>query len=457
MASPAVDYARQNESRFLNELKDLLRIPSVSTLEQHRGDVQKAAHYVADDLRRMGMENVEIIPTKGHPLVYADWLHAAGKPTALCYAHYDVQPAEPLNEWISPPFEPTERNQNLYARGAVDDKGQLWMELKALESLMKGHGGKLPLNVKVIIEGEEEVGGESIAAYVRKEKSKLKADFALVCDTELFAPDLPTLCVGLRGLVYTEIEAIGAKTDLHSGMYGGAAPNPLFALIEIISRLKDSRGKVLIPGFYKGVQAPSKDELKAWKKLPFNEERYRKTEVGSTVLTGEPGFSVLYRTWARPTLEVHGMPGGFTAPGAKTVIPARASAKVSMRLVPNQDAEDILKKYSNFVKKLTPKGIQIKIKTWSKGPACLVGTDNPYVKASTEAMHQVFHKDTVFIRSGGSIPIVTDFQDVLKIPSVMMGFGLPDDNLHAPNEKFHIPNFYRGIESICLFFEKLGE
>jgi acetylornithine deacetylase/succinyl-diaminopimelate desuccinylase-like protein len=457
MASPAVEYARKNESRFLNELKDLLRIPSVSTLEQHRGDVQKAAHYVADDLRRMGMENVEIIPTKGHPLVYADWLHAAGKPTALCYAHYDVQPAEPLNEWISPPFEPTERNQNLYARGAVDDKGQLWMELKALESLMKGHGGKLPLNVKVIIEGEEEVGGESIAAYVRKEKSKLKADFALVCDTELFAPDLPTLCVGLRGLVYTEIEATGAKTDLHSGMYGGAAPNPLFALIEIISQLKDSRGKVLIPGFYKGVKAPSKDELKAWKKLPFNEEHYRKTEVGSTVLTGEPGFSVLYRTWARPTLEVHGMPGGFTAPGAKTVIPARASAKVSMRLVPNQDAGDILKKYSNFVKKLTPKGIQIKIKTWSKGPACVVGTDNPYVKASTAAMHQVFNKDTVFIRSGGSIPIVTDFQDVLKIPSVMMGFGLPDDNLHAPNEKFHIPNFYRGIESICLFFEKLGE
>ena len=457
MASPAVDYARQNQQRFLKELKDLLRIPSISTLEQHQADVQKAAEYVAHDLGRIGMENVEIIPTKGHPLVYADWMHAPGKPTALCYAHYDVQPAEPLHEWISPPFSPTERNNNLYARGAVDDKGQLWMELKALESLMKGNGGKLPINVKILIEGEEEVGGESIAAYVRKEKAKLKADFALVCDTELFAPDLPTLCVGLRGLVYTEIEAVGAKTDLHSGMYGGAAPNPLFALIEVISQLKDSKGKVLIPGFYKGVKAPSQDELKAWKKLPFNEEHYRKSEVGSTVLTGEPGFSVLYRTWARPTLEVHGMPGGFTAPGAKTVIPAKASAKVSMRLVPNQDADDIFKKYSNFVKKLTPKGIQIKIKTWSKGPACVVGTDNPYVKASTEALHEVFNKDTVFIRSGGSIPIVTDFQDVLKIPSVMMGFGLPDDNLHAPNEKFHIPNFYRGIESICLFFERLGK
>jgi acetylornithine deacetylase/succinyl-diaminopimelate desuccinylase-like protein len=456
MASSAVEYAQQNQQRFLGELKDLLRIPSVSTAPEHKDDVRRAAEFVANDLRRIGMENVEIIATKGHPLIYCDWLHAPGKPTVLCYAHYDVQPAEPLNEWISPPFEPTERNQNIYARGAVDDKGQLWMEIKAIEALMRGHNGKLPLNVKFIIEGEEEVGGESIAAYVRKEKSKLKADFALVCDTELFAPNLPTLCVGLRGLVYTEIEAQGAKTDLHSGMYGGAAPNPLFALIEVISKLKDSKGRILIPGFYKGVKTPTKDELKAWKRLPFNEEHYRKTEVGSKVLTGEPGYSVLYRTWARPTLEVHGMPGGFVATGAKTVIPARASAKVSMRLVPNQDPDDVLKKYTKFVKKLTPKGIELNIKVHSKGPACVVSTDNRYIKAATEAMHDVFKKQTVFIRSGGSIPIVTDFQDVLKTPSVMMGFGLPDDNLHAPNEKFHIPNFYRGIESIIRFFERLG-
>jgi len=339
----------------------------------------------------------------------------------------------------------------------VDDKGQLWMEIKAIEALMKGHGGKLPLNVKFIIEGEEEVGGESIAEYVRKQKAKLKADFALVCDTELFAPNLPTLCVGLRGLIYTEIEAVGAKTDLHSGMYGGAAPNPFFALIEIISKMKDAKGKVLIPGFYKGVKAPSNDELKAWRRLPFNEEHYRKTEVGSKVLTGEPGYSVLYRTWARPTLEVHGMPGGFIAAGAKTVIPAKAAAKVSMRLVPNQDPNGVFKTYSAFVKKHTPKGIETRISVHSKGPACVVGTDNPYIKAATEALHDAFKKETVFIRSGGSIPIVTDFQDVLKIPSVMMGFGLPDDNLHAPNEKFHIPNFHKGIETICLFFEKLGQ
>lgn len=457
MSSAAVSYARENKERFLNELKELLRIPSVSTLEEHKGDIQRAASFVADELKRIGFEHVEVIPTQGHPLIYADWLHATGKPTALCYAHYDVQPAEPLDEWLTPPFEPTERNDNIYARGAVDDKGQLWMEVKAFEALFKTHNGKLPINVRVLFEGEEEVGGESIAEYIRKQQDRLKADFALVCDTELFAPNLPTLCVGLRGLVYTEIEAVGAKTDLHSGVYGGAAPNPLFALCEMIAKMKDENGKILIPGFYDKVKEPTKDELKAWQALPFNEEHYRETEVGSTVLTGEPSYSVLYRTWARPTLEVHGMPGGFTAPGAKTVIPAKASAKVSMRLVPDMDPDDILQKFTDFVKKNTPKGIQTKIKVHSKGPASVVDTNNRFVKAANEALHEVFHKDTVYTRSGGSIPIVSDFNDVLHIPSVMMGMGLPDDNLHAPNEKFHIPNFYRGIETVCRFFEILGE
>src|SRR4051812_41481211 len=456
MSSSAVSYAKQNEKRFLNELKDLLRIPSISTLEEHKGDIQRAAQFVADDLKRIGFENVEIVKTAGNPLIYGDWLHAAGQPTALCYAHYDVQPAEPLDEWVSPPFEPTERNNNIYARGAVDDKGQLWMEMKAFESLFKANNGKLPINIKVIFEGEEEVGGEAIAEYIKTHGSRLKADFALVCDTELFAPDLPTLCVGLRGLVYTELEAQGAATDLHSGMYGGAAPNPLFALVEIISKLKNSEGKVLIPGFYDKVKEPTADELNAWKALPFDEEHYRKTEVGSNVLTGEAGYSVLYRTWARPTLEVHGMPGGFVGQGAKTVIPARASAKVSMRLVPDQDPEDILKKYTDFVNSLVPKGISLKIKVHSKGPASVVDTNNKFVKAANEAMHEVFKKDTVYIRSGGSIPIVSDFQNELKIPTVMMGMGLPDDNLHAPNEKFHIPNFYRGIESLIRFFSILG-
>lgn len=456
MSSAAVSYARDNKDRFLNELKDLLRIPSVSTLPEHKDDVRRAAEFVANELKRIGMEHVEVIKTDGHPLVYGDWLHAAGKPTVLCYGHYDVQPAEPLDEWKSPPFEPTERNNNIYARGAVDDKGQMYMHVKAVESLMTTGNGSLPVNVRFIIEGEEEVGGEAIDAFVRKHPERLKCNVALVSDTEMFAPETPSLCVGLRGMCYTELEAIGAMTDLHSGVYGGAAPNPLEALSRIICKLKDEKGKILIPHFYDRVKKPSKDELKAWDRLPFNEKKYLKTEVGSKELTGEKGYSVLYRTWARPTLEVHGMPGGFVGAGAKTVIPARASAKVSMRLVPDQRPEEIWKLFNKYVKSIVPKGIQVNIKRWSVADPIVVGTDNAFVRASARAMHEVFGKDTVYIRSGGSIPIVAAFEKSLKVPSVMMGFGLPDDNLHAPNEKFHIPNFYRGIESIIRFFQIVG-
>ncbi len=460
VTSSAVNYAREHQDRFLNELFGLLRIPSVSTLPENVPDVERCAQTVADEMRRIGLEHVEVMPQKGHPnahpLIYADWLNAPGKPTILCYGHYDVQPAEPLDEWKTPPFEPTVRNNNVYARGAVDDKGQMYMHLKAIESLMKTGGGRLPVNVRFIIEGEEEVGGESIEAFVKKQPKRLKSDLALVSDTEMFAPETPSLCVGLRGMVYTEIEAVVAKTVLHSGVYGGAAPNPLEALSRIISKLKDENGTILIPGFYKRVRKPTKDELKAWARLPFKEEHYRKTEVGSKVLTGEKGYSVLYRTWARPTLEVHGVPGGFTGAGAKTVIPARASAKVSMRLVPDQNPEEIWKLFQKYVKKLVPKGIEIKIVRHSIADPIVVSTDNAYIKAASQAMKEVFGKDTVFIRSGGSIPIVAAFEKSLKVPSIMMGFGLPDDNLHAPNEKFHIPNFYRGIESIIRFFQIVG-
>jgi acetylornithine deacetylase/succinyl-diaminopimelate desuccinylase-like protein len=456
MSAAALDFARQHQTRFLDELKSLLRIPSVSTLPQHQEDVRHAARFVADELRRIGMENVRLIETEGHPLVYADWLHAEGKSTALCYGHYDVQPPDPLDEWTSPPFEPEERNGNLYARGAVDDKGQMYMHVKALESLMHAHQGRLPLNVRVIVEGEEEVGGEGIARFVREHPEQLKADFALVSDTEMFAPELPTLCVGLRGMIYTEIEARGAKTDLHSGMYGGAAPNPFVALAQIIARLKDINGRILIPGFYDKVTPPSQTEIRAWRTLPFDEEHYRATEVGSRVLIGEPGYSVLERTWARPTLDVHGMPGGFTGAGAKTVIPAKATAKVSLRLVPDMNPAESFAQYQKYVLSLCPPGVDLDVRLIHSGEPILVRTDNPFIRAATEAMHEVFHKDTVFVRSGGSIPIVGDFERYLKIPTVMMGFGLPDDNLHAPNEKFHIANFYRGIESIILFLEKLG-
>jgi len=457
MPSAAVDYARQNHPRFLDELKALLRIPSISTLPEHDGDVLAAATWLADELKRIGLEYVEVIKTAGHPLVYGDWLHAAGKPTCLCYGHYDVQPPDPLDEWNSPPFEPAVNNGNLYARGAVDDKGQMYIHIKALESLFKANGGRLPINVRVILEGEEEVGGEQIANYVHEHADRLRSDFALISDTEMFAPGLPTLCVGLRGMIYTEIEARGPKIDLHSGMYGGAAPNPFIALAQVIAQLKDASGRILIPGFYDDVMAPSKDELKTWKQLPFDEEHYRRTEVGSSCLTGEPGFSVLERTWARPTLDVHGMPGGFIGTGAKTVIPAKAAAKISMRLVPDMQPEKVFGQYKSYVESLTPACIKLNVRLIHSAEASLIRTNNPYIQAATHALKQVWKKDTVFIRSGGSIPIVGDFERHLKIPSVMMGFGLPDDNLHAPNEKLHIANFYRGIESVISFFEELGK
>ena len=455
MSSSAVDYARKNHPRFLSELKELLRIRSISTLPENKGDCRRAAEMLAAELKRIGMENARLIETVGHPLVYADWLHAKGKPTVLCYGHYDVQPTDPEEEWLSPPFEPTERDGNLYARGSADDKGQVIAQVKALESLLAANGA-LPLNVRVLLEGDEEVGGEGIAEYVATKPLELKSDFALISDTELFAPGLPTLCVGLRGMIYTELEVRGPKTDLHSGMYGGAAPNPFFALVEILAKLKDENGHILIPGFYDGIIPPSPEELKAWKSLPFDEEHYRKTEVGSRELVGEAGYSVLERTWARPTLEVHGIPGGFIGAGAKTVIPAKALAKVSMRLVPGMTTAKAFAQYKSYVEKIVPAGVEVEVRLIHSGEPSLIRVDNPYIKAATKALHEVWGKETVFIRSGGSIPIVGDFDRHLGAPSVMMGFGLPDDNIHAPNEKFHLKNFELGIESVIRFLEEAG-
>jgi acetylornithine deacetylase/succinyl-diaminopimelate desuccinylase-like protein len=453
MSSSAVTFARENYPRFVEDLKALLRIPSVSTLPEHKEDCRKAADSLASELKRIGMDHVRLIETSGHPLVYADWLHADGKPTVLVYGHYDVQPPDPLDEWLSPPFEPTERDGNLYARGAVDDKGQVVAQVKALESLLAATG-KLPINVRVIFEGEEEVGGEAIADFVASKPPELKADFALVSDTELFAPGLPTLCVGLRGMIYTELEVRSSRTDLHSGMYGGAAPNAFVSLAQILARLKDEDGKILIPGFYDDVVAPSAEELAAWKSLPFDEEHYRISEVGSKQLTGEKGYSVLERTWARPTLDVHGIPGGFIGAGAKTVIPAKATAKVSMRLVPDMTPAKAFALYKAYVEKIAPPSVDVDVRLIHTGDPCLIPVDNPYIQAATRALHEVWGKDTVFIRSGGSIPIVGDFAKHLGLPSVMMGFGLPDDNLHAPNEKFHLKNFELGIVSLIRFLEE---
>ncbi len=458
MSTALYDYYEANKQRHLEGLLQLLRIPSISTLPEHNPDIQRAAEFLAAEFREMGMKSVEIIEGKPgqHPLVYAEWLEAPGKPTLLIYGHYDVQPADPLDEWTSPPFEPAIRNNNIYARGAVDDKGQVYLLAKAVEGFFKTEG-KLPINVKFLIEGEEEVGGEFVDEYIATHTDRLKADAALVCDTEFFAPELPTLNTGLRGLVYTELEARAAAHDLHSGMYGGAAPNPMQALAEMISKLKGPDGKILIPGFYKRVKKPTAAELASWKRLPFNEKNFMKKEIGTTALVGEKGYSVLERLWSRPTLEVHGFRGGFTGEGAKTVIPAVCTAKISMRLVPDMNPNEILRLYKAYVKKITPPGIRTAIRVLSSAPASVVSTDSRWIAAGAQALEQVFKKKTVYMRSGGSIPVVGTFQKFLKAPSVMMGFGLPDDNLHAPNEKFYIPNFYRGIETVGRFMELLGQ
>lgn len=456
MSSATNAFVELHEDRLLEELKQFLRIPSISAQPDHAADVKRAAEFVASSLRAAGLEHVQIIPTAGHPLVYGDWLHARGKPTVLCYGHYDVQPPDPLDEWVSPPFEPTVRNGNLYARGAADDKGQVYSQIKAVESL-RAVSGELPVNLKFLIEGEEETGGESISKYVAENPAKLKADVALVSDTELYAEGIPTLCIGLRGLIYTEIEARGASRDLHSGMYGGVAPNPIFGLVELLSKMKDASGHIHIPGMYDDLRPPSPAEKHSWSILPFDEKEFLKNEVGSSCLTGEPGYSVFERTWARPTLEVHGIAGGYTAPGAKTVIPAKATAKVSMRMAPDQDPEKILAAYRQFVKENTPLGLEMQVRVLSASPAISVNPDHPAIRIAAKAFSDILERETVFIRSGGSIPIVGDFATHLKVPTILMGFGLPDDGLHSPNEKYKIGNYYSGIMTIAHFLEQYGQ
>jgi len=455
MSTSTDAFVRENQDRLLDELKSFLKIPSISTLPEHKGDIDRAARFVADSLGSAGMENVEIIPTAGHPLVYGDWLHAPGKPTVLCYGHYDVQPPDPLDLWTTPPFEPTIRDGNLYARGSADDKGQMYMHVKAVETL-RAVNGKLPVNVKFLIEGEEEVGGESIAKYVADNPEKLKADVALVSDTALYAEGVPTLCIGLRGLIYMELAATCAMRDLHSGLYGGAAPNAVFALIELLAKAKSAAGVIRIPGIYDDVEPPAPAEKESWEKLPFREKDFLKKEVGSSRLTGETKYSVLERIWARPTLEVHGIAGGFTAAGAKTVIPAKATAKVSIRLVPKQDPDKVIAVFRKFVDKNTPKGIRTELRVLSASPAVMVNPDHPAIQIAAKAFSDILEKPTVFIRSGGSIPIVGDFATHLKIPTILMGFGLPDDGLHSPNEKYKVENYYKGIMTIAHFLDEYG-
>jgi acetylornithine deacetylase/succinyl-diaminopimelate desuccinylase-like protein len=454
--SQATDaFVENNRARLLDELKELLRIPSISTTPEHAADVQRAAEFVAGALGEVGMENVEIIPTAKHPLVYADWLHAPGKPTVLCYGHYDVQPADPLELWNSPPFEPTERDGNLYGRGTADDKGQMYSHIKAIEAL-RSAGGKLPVNVKFLIEGEEEVGGAGIAKFVAENPEKLQADVALVSDTAMYAEGIPTLCIGLRGLIYMEVDATGPSRDLHSGLYGGAAPNAIFGLMELLSKAKNADGVIQIPGIYNDVEEPAAAEIESWKSLPFEEREFLAKEVGSKQLTGEPGRMVFERVWSRPTFEVHGIAGGFTGAGAKTVIPAKATAKVSFRIVPRQNPDEVITAFREWVRKNTPRGIDTEVRVLSAAPGLVVNPDHPAIRVAAHAFGQVFGKETVFVRSGGSIPIVGDFANHLGIPTILMGFGLPDDGLHSPNEKYKIENYYLGIRTVARFLEEYG-
>ena len=456
MSAATDQYVQSNRARLLDELKEFIRIPSISTLPENKGDVLKAAEFVAERLRAAGIENVQIIPTAGHPLVYGDWLHAGGKPTVLCYGHYDVQPADPLELWKSPPFEPTERDGNLYARGAVDDKGQMYMHVKAIETL-RAVNGKLPVNVKFLIEGEEEVGGAAVAKYVAENPEKLKADVALVSDTAMYAEGIPTLCIGLRGLIYMEVEATGPARDLHSGLSGGAAPNAVYGLIELLAKAKDAEGRIQIPGIYNDVEEPATAELDSWSRLPFSEAEFLSKEVGATSLTGEPDRTVLERVWSRPTFEVHGIAGGFTGAGAKTVIPSKATAKVSFRIVPRQDPDRVVAMFREWVAANAPRGVQMNVKVLSAAPGLVVNPDHPAIDVAARSFGSVFQKETVFIRSGGSIPIVGDFATHLKIPTVLMGFGLPDDGLHSPNEKYKIENYYLGIMTVVQFLEEYGD
>ncbi len=449
-----MNYYQENQAVFLEGLKTFLRIPSISTLSEHKPDIRRAAEFVLGELRAAGLTG-DLIEGDGNPLVFAEWNGAPGKPTLLLYGHYDVQPPDPLDEWKSPPFEPDVRGDDIFARGSSDDKGQTYILIKAVEGLLKTRG-KLPVNVKFLIEGEEETGGEHIESYVGQKPGRLKADAAIICDTEMFAPELPTICVGLRGMVYAELTVEGANHDLHSGVYGGAAPNPMQAVAEIISALKDRDGHIQIPGFYDRVVPPSAKEREAWARLPFDEREYTEKEMGARELVGEPGIDLFERLWARPTFEVHGIRGGFTGEGAKTVIPARAVAKISTRLVADQNPKEAAEQLKQAVAKACPRGVTAELKVLHSAPPSLVNPDNPFIQAAAEAMSEVFGKPTVYIRSGGSIPIVAAFEESLGIPSVMMGFGLPDDNLHAPNEKLHLPNFYRGIEAVARYLDLLG-
>jgi len=448
------EYILAHRDQHLNELCEFLRIPSISAKTEHKPDIERAAQWVATHLRSAGFQTVEVVPTALHPLVYAESLQAPGKPTILFYGHYDVQPAEPLDLWTSPAFEPTVRDGRLFGRGTADDKGQVHIHLKALESLFKTHG-KLPINVKVLIEGEEEVGSVSLWEYVQKNKARLQADALVVSDTSMLAPGAPSITYGLRGLNYYQIELTGPERDLHSGVYGGAVPNPITILCELFAKLHDKDFRVAIPGFYKDVAKLSKAERKSLNALPWKEKDFRKA-VGAPAYCGEKGFSIVERLWTRPTMELNGIWGGYQGEGAKTVIASKAFAKFSTRLVPNQNPDKIARLVEKHIRKLLPKSVKMKFETLSTGKPWVAPFHAPIFQVAQAALQKGFGKKAVFIREGGSIPFVTQMHDTFKVPCVLIGFGLPDENAHAPDEHIALDNYFNGIRAIAHFYEDLA-
>lgn len=450
-----IDFINVNRERYVDELKALLAIPSISALPAHAGDVRRCAEWCADEMRRVGLQNVRLIETPGNPVVYADWLGAEGKPTILFYGHYDVQPVDPLDLWVSPPFEATVRDGEIYARGSADDKGQVFMHLKAIEAHLK-QNGRLPVNIKLILEGEEEVGSANLDAFIASHKDELAADVVVISDSAMFARGVPSICYGLRGLVYCQIDLRGSSTDLHSGVFGGALANPAFVLAQMLSQMKDRGGHIKIPGFYDDVVPLTDEERNAWATLPFNEKQYRK-DFGIPRLHGESDYTTLERTWARPTFEVNGLLSGFTGEGAKTVLPAVAMAKVSMRLVPNQDPDKIAALFEEYVQKVAPRSVEVKVTRMHGGKPWMASFDNKFIQAAGRAIEHGFGRKPVFTREGGSIPVVATFQEVLGLPSVLFGVGLPDENAHAPNEKLDLGNFHNGIIASAVLYEEVGK
>jgi acetylornithine deacetylase/succinyl-diaminopimelate desuccinylase-like protein len=451
---PVLDFIHTNRDRYVSELKAFLAIPSISALPEHAADVARCAEWTAAEMRRIGLENVEVIETGGCPAVYGDWLHAPEAPTLLLYGHYDVQPVDPVELWESPPFEATVRDGEIYARGAADDKGQVFMHFKAIEAHLQ-KAGRLPVNLKVVIEGEEEIGSANLEAFVRSQTARLGADVVVISDSAMFDHGVPSICYALRGLVYFQIDLRGTTSDLHSGVFGGAVVNPAMALAQLLAQMKDRSGRVKVPGFYDAVRPLEPDERAAWQQLPFNEKRYRK-ELGAPKLFGETGYSVLERVWARPTLEVNGLLSGFTGEGSKTVIPAVAMAKVSMRLVPDQDPDVIAGLFETYVRKICPKSVELTVRRMHGGKPWITEYDNPYVRAAARAIEQGFGKPPVFCREGGSIPVVSMFKEELGTPAVLFGIGLPDENAHAPNERLDLGNFHNGIVATAVFYDELS-